>query len=357
MRAATGLGIRAVTTAVLAITAVPGPVAAADADATRYVNVPVATLWTSPQSPRPGVDDLALGRQPDVRGWIASMSDAQKRELDAQTQALYGARVTVDRTVTVAGVVWDHVWADGQPAPVDGPGRGAYPGWVQDEQLTSRHVAGTGEWVHVGSRTAWAYRSPQDAAAHGGSGRVAEFSFDTSFSTVDRGPGWVEAAGADGPLYFAADDVTATAQHVTGDDVVAAARRFLSPPLPYLWAGDSGFGFDCSGFTSSLYASFGITVPRDAGPQLDASEPGQVPAGSAPAVRISQESELAPGDLAAFRNSSGAVVHVALVSGVTDGMPTVIEAPRTGLPIREVPIAQVGDGKVDFAGASRFLAP
>jgi hypothetical protein len=61
--------------------------------------------------------------------------------------------------------------------------------------------------------------------------------------------------------------------------------------------------------------------------------------------------------VAAFRNSAGEVVHVAIVSGTEDGRPTVIESPRTGLPVREVPITQVGGSSLDFAGASRFLVP
>ena len=50
-----------------------------------------------------------------------------------------------------------------------------------------------------------------------------------------------------------------------------AAKGFVG--LPYLWAGLSGFGLDCSGLTWLTYRVHGIQTPRDALPQSQGGTP------------------------------------------------------------------------------------
>ena len=65
-----------------------------------YVAVSVATVWTTPQSPRP-VDHPALTNPVDIRGWLSDMTPDQQEALSSdnltQTQALFGDRVSVVR--------------------------------------------------------------------------------------------------------------------------------------------------------------------------------------------------------------------------------------------------------------------
>lgn len=65
----------------------------------------------------------------------------------------------------------------------------------------------------------------------------------------------------DGTVYRSQNDIPTPA----ADDLINTGKMFLG--LPYIWAGTSGFGFDCSGFTHTIYKSHGITIPRDSGPQ------------------------------------------------------------------------------------------
>ena len=98
-----------------------------------FVAVSVATVWTTPQSPRP-VDHPALTNPVDIRGWLSDMTPAQQEALTSdnltQTQALFGDRVFV---VGQQGD-WDEVLVPGQPTPKNALG---YPGWIPKAQLTT----------------------------------------------------------------------------------------------------------------------------------------------------------------------------------------------------------------------------
>ncbi len=61
----------------------------------------------------------------------------------------------------------------------------------------------------------------------------------------------------------------------TPSAIVATARRFFG--IPYLWGGTSCKGFDCSGFTKTVYYLNGMQLPRDASQQAlvgDQVDPG-----------------------------------------------------------------------------------
>jgi cell wall-associated NlpC family hydrolase len=116
--------------------------------------------------------------------------------------------------------------------------------------------------------------------------------------------------------------------------VLAEARKFLG--LAYLWAGTSGFGYDCSGFTYSAYAAYGVRLARDADQQ---AVHGTLVARSA----------LQPGDLVFFRSSAtGPISHV----GMYIGGGNMINAPHTGAVIRIDPVSSFAN----YAGARRYLS-
>lgn len=297
---------------------------------TCWVAVTVATAWVEPWYPRP-VDKPALTSPADPAVWTSDMTLAQKQWLVGrlETQVLYGDPVIV----TGHWRDWVHVAVPSQATNRDSRG---YPGWIPAGQLTSTAPATSGT-AAVTAASTWLWTG---WTANGVSGsRLMLASYGTSLPVVRATPAYVvvELIGGQHAAARRADvtlHAAGASWGATRAAIVAEASRFLG--LPYLWAGTSGFGFDCSGFVYSVYRHYGITLARDA----DQQAVGGTPVAS---------TDLAPGDLVFFRGSStGQVSHVGLYVG--DG--NMIDAPHTGAGIRIEPVSSFPY----YAGARRYLA-
>lgn len=311
-----------------------------------FADVSVATVWTSPGKPRPGIDTPALTNPVNMTQWLANMDTDQRRDLTSdnatQTQVLYGR--PVDILAQQGG--WDEVAVPGQPTPKNPLG---YPGWVPAAQLVQSpsyaYLQQHRPFAQVDAAPrVWLYNDAQLSQP------FMQISFNTRLPVLGRNPAQhaIEVATpAEGPKWLSAAGATvynsvSSIPYPTGADLVRTAEKFLG--VDYLWAGRSGWMFDCSGFTGTIYEAHGITIPRDSGPQaLDGG-----------ATRVASHSDqttqnLQAGDIVfyASQNGTGSIYHDAMYIG--NGQ--MIEAYAAGVPVRITPV-RFG---TDYWGAVRYL--
>lgn len=145
--------------------------------------------------------------------------------------------------------------------------------------------------------------------------------------------GWVKVSIDGAEAYVSADYVTVSAELGTAItmtellygagvsdvrvELVEYAKQFLGNP--YVWGGTSlTKGADCSGFVLSVYKKFGVKLPHHSGSQARMG-------------RKIKTSELQPGDLVFYADSSGTINHVALYIG--GGRVIHASSPTTGIKI------------------------
>lgn len=313
---------------------------------TAFVDVAVATVWTSPDKPRKNIDAPALANPVNMAQWLANMNTQQRRHLTTrnatQTQALYGR--PVDILAQQGG--WDEVAVPGQPTPKNPLG---YPGWVPASQLVQSPAYAAEQQrlpfaqVNAAPR-AWLYDDAQRTQP------FMQVSFNTRLPVLRQDPAThaIEVATpAEGPKWLSTADVTvyrsvSAIPYPTGADLVRTAEKFLG--VDYLWAGRSGWMFDCSGLTGTIYEAYGITIPRDADAQaLDGG-----------ATRVATQNDqttanLQAGDILFYAtdNGTGSIFHDAMYIG--NGQ--MIEAYGAGVPVRATAV-RFG---TDYWGAVRYL--
>jgi hypothetical protein len=223
-----------------------------------------------------------------------------------QTQALYGQIVTV----LAVRDGWAQVAVRDEPDPQNPEG---YPGWLPLRQLAPAYDD-AGPALVVRART--------------GSVRVAGKTIRLSYGTrlpvlsgrrVRTPDGIGVVSGAAAPL------------RPSNASIIAQGKRFLG--VHYLWGGLSAWGFDCSGLIWDLYRAHGLTIPRDADPQMHHGTPVA-------------RSQLRAGDLLFF-GRPGYADHVTIYLGGGRQL----EAPDSAHRVRISPVRWAS-----YIGARRYLS-
>ncbi|MEW5568137.1 NlpC/P60 family protein [Rossellomorea marisflavi] len=269
------------------------------------VNVAVATLWTTPQSPRKR-DEEILSDPVDMEKWIAPQDYESLLELCdhnlIQSQLLFGTEVNVVRR----DGSWSEVIVAEQPSSKCAAG---YPGWIPSCQLSrdERKEPKDGYAIVNVPFTELEYEN----------GRM-KLSYLTALPVIDQTEEVVRVQTPKGLGTLQVNDIvfsSRTVPDVQGDGaaIVKEGEQFLD--LPYLWGGMSAFGYDCSGFSYNMCRANGVIIPRDANDQAIHGE------------KVSLDA-MKPGDLLffAYEQGKGAVHHV----GIYHGNGAMIHSPKTG---------------------------
>ncbi len=97
---------------------------------------------------------------------------------------------------------------------------------------------------------------------------------------------------------------------------VAVSWALSQIGTPYVWGGETpGVGFDCSGLVQAAYAVAGVSLPRVAQDQYDATP------------KLAPGAVLVPGDLVFFGGGPDSIDHVGLYVGVVSGQNVMVDAP------------------------------
>ncbi|WP_204556790.1 S-layer homology domain-containing protein [Bacillus ectoiniformans] len=295
------------------------------------IQVSAATLWVAPNKTR-AIDAPSMTNPADLWKWTKSMTLSQKLDLvgKLETQALYGQEVEVIKTQGN----WHQIAVKDQFTPKSSKG---YLGWIPKNQVAEYYDNYANcQTAIVKSNTAFLHNSKSL------DDRGLEISFDTRLSVLKVEKDWIQVQTVHNTAkWMLAKDVkivnnTKSIPKPTQQQLVSTGKQFTG--LPYLWAGVSGFGFDCSGFTYSVYRHHGINIPRDSSVQATHG------------IAVSK-SNMQPGDLMFFDyRKSGKIHHV----GMYIGNGQMIHAPNSSRTVEIIPIT-TKPYSTGFVNARRYL--
>lgn len=296
--------------------------------------VQVATIWTSPSSPR-DIDKPGISNPSDMDDWISHLTfettSALSDENRVQTQTLYGEAVII----TEINGDWAHVVIPTQSSVKDERG---YPGWVPLNQLNKVKKQ---SWQRtystaVTSKHAWLQAEDGD--------HVMKLSYMTILPVESETAKRIRVITPHGLFYLPKNDAAVFRSDQglgkkTGRNLVKAGEEYLK--LDYFWGGMSSFGYDCSGFAYAMHKANGYRIPRDAGDQAQAGQ--KIP-----------YDKLKTGDLIffAYEEGKGTLHHVGFYYG--DGK--MLHSPQTGKGIELIPLKGTLYEK-ELCAARRYWQP
>jgi cell wall-associated NlpC family hydrolase len=138
-------------------------------------------------------------------------------------------------------------------------------------------------------------------------GSASAFSAVLGATSAD-GSTAASSASAATPSTLTATPTSTSANGVSGEDIVNAAKKYIG--VPYVFGGEDANGMDCSGLVQRVLADLGIDAPRVVSTQQNIG------------VQVPSLAEAQPGDLIVTNNADHIVIYA--------GNGQIIHAPYVG---------------------------
>jgi len=131
---------------------------------------------------------------------------------------------------------------------------------------------------------------------------IRDATIGTDMQIIQKQNDWYEIFLPDGLHGWVHERSFFEFPNCTRRNLVLLAQEFLG--YPYYWGGRSSKGFDCSGFTQTVFSLFGISLPRDSWMQhRDGTYCGDSP------------EKAQAGDLYFFADNGTKITHVGIALG------------------------------------------
>jgi gamma-D-glutamyl-L-lysine dipeptidyl-peptidase len=283
------------------------------------IGVSVTNVWSEPSAVRP-IDELIVCDEPNIARWVSLQGPGERLDLldRLSTQALCGEPVVVIREFDG----WSEVRLPWQRTPKDPIG---YPGYIKSAHIISVEPSASetvGERLGTLTRRLTpVLKEPQ--------GAIADFLSMGTVGAVTGETGGHVRIEVGGSLWWVSRADIAVGRAPAPQYSSAADPRLMPVAtslvgLPYLWAGMSGWGVDCSGLVHLSNRVLGHLVSRDS----TAMRMEHLAAGEAPT----------PGEQLFFRRRTGdrQIHHVGLAVDTR----TLLHAPRTGQVVELMPLSE-----------------
>lgn len=186
-----------------------------------------------------------------------------------------------------------------------------YNGWVHYAAITLMDEAGVKAWNAAPKVVVTALTGVVRAKASEGSATVSDVVAGDRLKYLGSRGTWFRVGFPDGREGFLRRKLAAREEawrkriRLTPEAILETAQSMLG--FPYLWAGMSPKGMDCSGFVRTVLFMHDVIIPRDASEQAQVGE------------RIQEVDALEPGDLVFFgrwkENGQPRVSHVGFYLG------------------------------------------